>query len=104
MARDHQRLSGAVGVLGGMVDLEVVRFEIARLVLEPGQTLVVKTPETLTHDDLGRVAAAFKGVVPPGVDVIVIKNTVDLQILGVAPSSPAPPGKRKSVSHANPTN
>lgn len=55
---------------------------IARLDVKPGETLVVKIPESLTAQQVGVVAEAVRDQLPDGVKVLVLGGSVELEVIG----------------------
>ncbi len=61
--------------------VDVLELAIAKLVLKPGDVLVVKINHTLSHDVLGRARDQVQNNIPKGVQVLLIDNSIDLSVL-----------------------
>lgn len=59
---------------------------IRRLDIRAGETLVATVPASVPHADVERIAACLRAELPD-VKVLVVSDTVDLQVL--CPSNPA---------------
>lgn len=63
---------------------------IQRLVINPGETLVVGLPDGATAEEAARVKAAAESAVPDGVTVLVKSANIELSVVADGcPSSPA---------------
>lgn len=62
---------------------DVVRLEIAKLELKPGDTLVVRG-DFQTSDEFARMVERVRAIIPSGVSVLVTRPGVELSV--VSPS------------------
>lgn len=60
---------------------EVTRFEIAKLSLRKGDSLVVKSDLMLTPDEVKRIREHFKRYVPENTEVIVVGSGLSIEVL-----------------------
>lgn len=64
-----------------MESIEVLRFEIAKLELRPGDTLAVSTSGVLSERDLERLEKSLGETIPQGVGFVVIPSESKFSIL-----------------------
>lgn len=60
---------------------EVTRFEIAKLSLRKGDSLVVKSDLMLTPDEVKLIREHFKRYVPENTEVIVVGSGLSIEVL-----------------------
>jgi len=63
------------------MDVKAVTVEIAKLKLAPGDVLVIKERHRLSMAECEQLQLIVKSVVPAEIPVIVLDNTVDLEVL-----------------------
>jgi hypothetical protein len=74
-------------VLDGLAQFEankVLPLEVRRLRLEPGDTLVLRTPRPVPPTTATHLAAALREQFP-GAQVLVLESGLDLEIVSQAP-------------------
>lgn len=59
----------------------IPEFEIAKLELHEGDTLVVRVRGMLSHDIKERVSIGAEQLIPDGVKVMVIDDSIELSVL-----------------------
>jgi leucyl aminopeptidase (aminopeptidase T) len=59
---------------------DIVTIEIAKLLLQPGDVLVVRVP-IVTHVLAERIHESMRNSLPPGVRVLVVDRDVELSVL-----------------------
>jgi hypothetical protein len=62
---------------------DITRFEIAKLQLRPGDTLVVRTDEILSKDQCDYIERFIKPLIPDGCKVLVLGGGLQLDVLTV---------------------
>jgi hypothetical protein len=63
------------------MDTDITRFEIARLELHPGDTLVVRTEQHLSKEQTGYIEGFIKPLIPEGCKVLVLGGGLRLDVL-----------------------
>lgn len=84
----NQARAAALEPTDQLLAFEPVRVELAKMSLLPGDTLVAKIPTRyMEAATITRITEGFKRVVPAGVAVIVVDETMELAILEKANAS-----------------
>ena len=63
------------------MEIEVVRVEVAKLAMSPGQILAVKCKSILSESQNEEIAKVMKSVVPEGVKVFVLDEEFDICVV-----------------------
>lgn len=66
--------------------------DVRRLVIHPGETLVLTVPEGITREDLHTIQDAAQEQLPDGVGLLVISGDVDMDVVTEASSPVIPDG------------
>lgn len=61
--------------------MNVERIEIAKLKLEPGDIVVVRTKEFLSHEQSRYLHDKIKSVLPPGYRCVLLTGGLELSVL-----------------------
>ena len=86
LSRIHERV-GLNELLGGVppeekeMEIEVVRVEVAKLAMSPGQILAVKCKSILSESQSEEIAKVMKSVGPEGVKVFVLDEEFDICVV-----------------------
>jgi hypothetical protein len=68
-----------------MPDFEVIRLEIEKMMLSPGDTFIVRLPSGTDPMQVRAVEDYTRGKIPEGVKLLVISDRVELGIVKVEP-------------------
>lgn len=72
-----------------MMQVEVLKIEVAKLCMQPGQILAIRADRPLLKDQISSITSALIALVPDGVKVAVIDRGLDIIVI----DPPTPPIK-----------
>lgn len=64
-----------------MMQVEVLKLEVAKLCMQPGQILAIRVDRPLKSDQIDDLSRAMKALVPDGVKVAVIDRGIDMIVI-----------------------
>lgn len=68
----------------------VPEFAIAKLQMQPGDVLVVRSPHHVSGQTAERLRAYVKAALPAGVEVLLMAGGLDLAVVTPPPAAPSP--------------
>lgn len=68
-----------------MINTEVIRVEIAKLDLLPGQVLIVRVPKTISSESIGHIDDALRNVLGRGCRWLIAADDMNFGVIDADP-------------------